>query len=174
MKSLTSFHGCLALITTQYNRNVFSYCSHWKSSNRNRNRNRNRKLLISRAPTKAKSQESAYSQALNQNKIDRQRSSSRESGRQTVRRLWWMVLEVEMGREVWGSLSLSQQKMFRHMHSKIYNTILYFNTKSEFLDFIYRLWLRDHQTALKYQRTTSREIPERQPYIGDEICLASL
>src|SRR6218665_2208839 len=30
--------------------------------------NRNRKLLISRAPTKAKSQEPAYSQALNQNK----------------------------------------------------------------------------------------------------------
>src|SRR6218665_2130773 len=46
------------------------------------NRNRNRNLQISRAPTKAKSQEPAYSQALNQNKIDRQRSISRESGRQ--------------------------------------------------------------------------------------------
>src|SRR6218665_915651 len=46
------------------------------------NTNRNCKLLISRAPTKAKSQEPAYSQALNQNKIDRQRSGSRESGRQ--------------------------------------------------------------------------------------------
>src|SRR6218665_2174715 len=57
--------------------------------------NRNRKLLISRAPTKAKSQEPAYSQALNQNKFDRQRSRSRESGRQTVRRLWWMVFGVE-------------------------------------------------------------------------------
>src|SRR6218665_1421065 len=67
-----------------------------------RNRNRNRKLLISRAPTKAKSQEPAYSQALNQNKIDRQRSRSRESGRQTVRRLWWMVFGVETGREAWG------------------------------------------------------------------------
>src|SRR6218665_625870 len=54
----------------------------------NRNRNRNRKLEISRVPTKAKSREPAYSQALNQNKIDRQRSKSRESGRQTVRRLW--------------------------------------------------------------------------------------
>src|SRR6218665_2190047 len=43
----------------------------------------NRNLLISRAPTKAKSQEAAYSQALNQNKIERQRSRSRESGRQT-------------------------------------------------------------------------------------------
>src|SRR6218665_2158333 len=52
------------------------------------NRNRNRKLLISRAPKKAKSQEPAYSQALNQNKIDRQLSRSRESVRQTVRRLW--------------------------------------------------------------------------------------
>src|SRR6218665_1414350 len=50
--------------------------------------NCNRKLLISRAPTKAKSQEPAYSQALNQNKVDRQRSRSRESGRQTIRRLW--------------------------------------------------------------------------------------
>ena len=46
------------------------------------NSSRNRKLYISRAPTKAKSQEPAYSQALNQNKIDRQRSRSRESGRQ--------------------------------------------------------------------------------------------
>src|SRR6218665_1644587 len=62
------------------------------------NSNRNRKLLISRAPTKAKSQKPAYSQALNQNKIDRQRSRSRELGRQTVRRLWWMVFGVETGR----------------------------------------------------------------------------
>jgi len=63
---------------------------------------RNHKLEISRAPTKAKSREPAYSQALNQNKIDRQRSKSRESGRQTVRRLWWMVFGVETEREVWG------------------------------------------------------------------------
>ena len=35
-------------------------------------------FLISRAPTKAKSQEPVYSQALNQNKIDRQQSRSRE------------------------------------------------------------------------------------------------
>jgi len=62
---------------------------------------RNRKLLICKAPTKAKPQEPAYSQALNQNKIDRQRSRSRESGRQTVIRLW-LVLGVETGREVWG------------------------------------------------------------------------
>src|SRR6218665_59663 len=75
-----------------------------KLTSREWNRNRNRKLLISRAPTKAKSQEPAYSQALNQNKIDRQRSRSRESGRQTVRRLWWMVLGVKTRREVhvWG------------------------------------------------------------------------
>src|SRR6218665_2424239 len=64
--------------------------------------NRNRKLQISRAPTKAKSQEPAYSHTLNQNKTDRQRSRSRESDGQTVIRLWWMVLGVEAGREVWG------------------------------------------------------------------------
>src|SRR6218665_1594153 len=29
-----------------------------------------------------------------------QRSKSRESGRQTVTRLWWMVFEVDKGREV--------------------------------------------------------------------------
>src|SRR6218665_333604 len=40
-------------------------------------RNRNGKLQISRAPTKGRSQKPAYSQALNQNKIDRQRSRSR-------------------------------------------------------------------------------------------------
>src|SRR6218665_118552 len=37
----------------------------------------NRKLEISRAPTKAKSQEPAYSQALVQTKIDRQRVKAR-------------------------------------------------------------------------------------------------
>jgi len=49
-------------------------------------------------PTKAKSQEPAYLQAFNQNKVERQRSRSRESGRQTIRRQWWMVLGVETGR----------------------------------------------------------------------------
>src|SRR6218665_2263534 len=41
-----------------------------------------RKLQISRAPTKVKSQKPAYSQALNQNKIDRQQSGSRDPSRQ--------------------------------------------------------------------------------------------
>jgi len=45
----------------------------------NRNRDRNRKLEISAASTKAKSHEPAYSQALVQNKINRQRIKSRES-----------------------------------------------------------------------------------------------
>ena len=49
---------------------------------------------------KAKSRELAYSQAFIQNKIDRQRFRSRESGRQTVRRLWWMVFGVKTGSEV--------------------------------------------------------------------------
>jgi len=39
----------------------------------NRNRNCNRELKISTVSTKAKSREAVYSQALNQNKIDRQR-----------------------------------------------------------------------------------------------------
>src|SRR6218665_3935381 len=39
---------------------------------------------LSTAPTKAKSREPAYSQALIQNKVDRQRVRSRESGRQTA------------------------------------------------------------------------------------------
>ena len=46
------------------------------------NRNLNRKLEISTAPTGAKLREPAYSQALIQNKIDKQRVRSRESGRQ--------------------------------------------------------------------------------------------
>jgi len=46
-------------------------------------RNRNRKIVISKAPTKVKSREPAYSQALIQKKIDRQRVRSRESGRQS-------------------------------------------------------------------------------------------
>src|SRR6218665_2519469 len=44
-------------------------------------RNRNRKLDISTALTKEKSWEPAYSQALVQSKIDRQRIRSTESGR---------------------------------------------------------------------------------------------
>ena len=43
---------------------------------------RNHKLDVYTAPTKAKSRESAYSQVLIQNKIDRQRVRSRESGKQ--------------------------------------------------------------------------------------------
>jgi len=56
--------------------------------------NRNRKLKTSTAPTKAKSWEPAYSQALVQSKIDRQRVRSRESGRQTVRRYGEWYLEL--------------------------------------------------------------------------------
>jgi len=55
------------------------------------NRNRNSKLTISTAPTRAKSREPAYSQALNQKKIDTQ-------GVKTVRRLWWMMFGVPTGR----------------------------------------------------------------------------
>ena len=70
------------------------------------NRNHNHKHEISTEPTKAKSRESSYSHALVQNKIDRQRvrsiESGRQAGRQTVRRLWWMVFGVETGREGGG------------------------------------------------------------------------
>jgi len=47
----------------------------------------NRKLQTSAAPTKAKSRKPAYSQALNQNKIDRQSQDpkSQAGARQTVR-----------------------------------------------------------------------------------------
>ena len=61
---------------------------------------KNRKLDICTAPTKARSRDPAYSQILTQNKIDRQGVRSRESGRQTLRRLWWMVFGIETGREV--------------------------------------------------------------------------
>ena len=57
----------------------------------------NRKLQISTAPTKAKSREPAYLQALVKNKIDRQRVRFRESGRRIVGRLWWVVFRVETG-----------------------------------------------------------------------------
>src|SRR6218665_1660614 len=53
--------------------------------------NLNRKLDISTAPTKAKSREAAYSQALVDKKIDRR------SQDQTVRGLWWMVFELRRG-----------------------------------------------------------------------------
>jgi len=63
--------------------------------------NRNRKLEISTAPTKAKSREPAYSQALIQNKIGRQRVRSRDSGRQAGSQtaIGWMVFGVETGME---------------------------------------------------------------------------
>ena len=70
----------------------------------NRNRNRNRKLDISTAPTKAKSREPAYSQPRRLIKTESigRGVKSRESGRQTVRRLRWVMLRVEMAREVRG------------------------------------------------------------------------
>ena len=79
--------------------------------------NSNRKLQISTAPTKAKSWEPAYSQALIQNKINRQWVRSRESGRQTVRRLWWMVFGFETGREVgrrgWIRIGFVEEQCFQ-------------------------------------------------------------
>ena len=62
---------------------IFSLNRDNSSNFKKSNRNRNPKLDISTAPTKAKSWEPAYSQALIQNKIDRQRIRTRESGRQT-------------------------------------------------------------------------------------------
>jgi len=65
----------------------------------------NRKLKISTAPTKVKSRESAYSQALNQNKsIGRGQDSDSQAGRQAGRQSDgygdWMVFRVERVREV--------------------------------------------------------------------------
>ena len=62
--------------------------------------NRNRNLETSTAPTKAKSREPAYSQALNQNKIGRQRVKSRESGRQIDGQLRWVMFRVEVTGDV--------------------------------------------------------------------------
>ena len=76
---------------------------------------RNRNLDISTAPTKARSREPAYSQLLTQNKIDRQRVRSRESGRQTVRRLWWMVFGVAGGslfQRGWAAMAMEQSASF--------------------------------------------------------------
>ena len=53
---------------------------------------RNRNLEISRAPTKVKSRELVYSQALVQNKIDRQWVRSRESCRQAGRQNYQLLL----------------------------------------------------------------------------------
>jgi len=73
-------------------------------------RNRKRKLKISAAPTKAKSRKPAYSQALIQNKIDRQRFRSTESGRQTIRRLVDSVWsgDGEGGREDFQGIEIIQ------------------------------------------------------------------
>ena len=76
------------------------------------NCNRNRKLEISRAPTKAKSRESDYPEALNHNKIDRQRSKARKSGRQTARRLWCKVFGVETGRNDCIGKKINQGRIF--------------------------------------------------------------
>jgi len=68
----------------------------WHYNTRCASSNRNRKFDIFTAPTKGKLFEPAYSQVFIQNKIDRQRTRSRESGRlagrQTVRRHRWTFL----------------------------------------------------------------------------------
>src|SRR6218665_2586714 len=61
--------------------------------------------FLQHAQKRSRSNHAAYSQALIQNKIGRQgvkiqrirQSRSRESGRQTVRRLKWMVFGVKAG-----------------------------------------------------------------------------
>src|SRR6218665_3017659 len=63
---------------------------------------KSRNLEISTAPTEVKLQEPAYSQALNQNKIDRQgikrvRQAERQTDSQTA-----MVVRVERTRLAWG------------------------------------------------------------------------
>ena len=84
--------------SVQLNTNNGSNCIH------------NRKLEISTALTKAKLWEPAYLQVLIQNKIDRQQVRSRESVKQTVRRLGWMVFGVEMGRKV-GEKRMNQDRI---------------------------------------------------------------
>ena len=81
--------------TTHSCRNTVYNSKTWSNPPRFK-RNHNCKLKIS-TPTKAKSWELAYSQALIQNKIDRQWVRSRESGRQVIRRLWWKMFGVETG-----------------------------------------------------------------------------
>src|SRR6218665_2419679 len=100
MHACICMHKCMyiSVYVCMHNTYICVYVGHCMYTNINQIYNA-RKV---RAPTKAKSQEPAYSQALNQNKIDMQRSRSRESVRQTVKRLWWMVFGVETGREVWG------------------------------------------------------------------------
>jgi len=63
--------------------------------------NRNSKIEISTAPTKVKSLQKAYSQALVQTKLIG-RGHNLESGRQMAMTLWWMVFGAETGREVGG------------------------------------------------------------------------
>src|SRR6218665_2044939 len=68
-------------------------------------------------PQKVKSWEPAYSQALNQNRIDRHETKSRQSGRRTVRRLWSMVFIVEtrweLGKEDESGYDLLRRSAFR-------------------------------------------------------------
>ena len=57
-------------------------------------------------PTKAKSQESAYSQALNQNKSIGRGKETQDPESQADTQLWRMVFGVKTGREVWGRGSI--------------------------------------------------------------------
>ena len=77
--------------------------------------NRNRKLGTSTAPTKAKSWELAYSQALNKNKIDRQRSKSRvrQADRQAAKVGGVWCSDGEVGREkYWIQDKICQKAVF--------------------------------------------------------------
>src|SRR6218665_2490786 len=58
---------------------------------------------ISRAPAKTKSPEPAYYRRFTKTKSI---GNGQDPERQTVRRIWWMVFGIQMGREVWERQSI--------------------------------------------------------------------
>jgi len=79
------------------------------------NRRPDHKLEICTAPTKAKSRDPAYSQALIQNEIDRQRVRSRESGMQADCQTAMVdgVWSWEVGRRGWIRIGVVEVQCFQ-------------------------------------------------------------
>src|SRR6218665_507511 len=84
--------------------------------------------------------------------MDRQRVKSRESGRQTVRRLWWMVFGVETGRYV-GRRGQIRKGFVQEPCFKFEANELWRNNKGcgfgEFVGWLRLLWLCWREFVLK-------------------------
>ena len=127
-------------------------------------RNCNRQLKISTALTKEKLREPAYSKALIQNKIGRKRVRSKESSRQTVRRLfaclpqfWPLPIDFVLVNRLWVNWFLRLRFCGRSRNQNFTITI--------------RLWWMVHWRRLDKNIEWANQNIEGQKVVKSDKCM---